>query len=247
MSSQRLGVELIHCKNLISYARGQSLQTHYIQRLIHGRGRAALLLFEFESVYTCGLRRSSSIVTPEHIERLRALGADFHETDRGGLLTFHGPGQLVAYPILPLQHPHLAMRLRTYIDRLEQTLVDTCRKFIEPTRVHSGTDNGRAVNYAGAWIDEQRKVAFMGVRYSRGVTSHGVSINCSVNMDWFEHIVPCGFDRRQITSLSDEVVPRQVIPVTQVTPIFLESFQRTFNVELIETTDGETMGRTISG
>ena len=241
MGSQRLGVELIHCKNLISYARGQSLQAHYIQRLVKGTGRPVLLLLEFEPVYTCGIRRSSSVVTPAQIERLRSLGAHFHQTDRGGLLTFHGPGQIVAYPILPLQHPLLAMRLRTYIDRLEQTLVDTCRKLIEPARIHSGTANGRPVNYAGAWIDEQRKIAFMGVRYSRGVTSHGVSINCSVDMDWFEHIVPCGFDRRQITSLSDEVVPRQVISVQRVTPLFLDSFRRAFNVDLIETSSEQSI------
>jgi lipoyl(octanoyl) transferase len=234
MHHQRLIVELIQYKKLISYAYGQSLQSHYIQRLTMGNGNPALLLFEFEPVYTCGLRRSSSIVTSADIERLRSLGAHFHETDRGGLLTFHGPGQLVAYPILPLQHPLLRLTLRTYIARLEQTLVDTCRDIIGQTRVYRGTENGRSVNYAGAWVDNQRKVAFMGVRYSRGITSHGVSINCSIDMNWFDHIIPCGFDRRQITSLSDEVPSREIVTVKQITPIFLDHFQRIFNVDLRE-------------
>ncbi|CAF2508250.1 unnamed protein product [Rotaria sp. Silwood2] len=234
MHRLRLMVEFIQCRKLISYAYGQSLQSHFIQRLANGTGNPVLLLFEFEPVYTCGLRRSSSVITSADIERLRSLGADFYETDRGGLLTFHGPGQLVAYPILPLQHKLLRLTLRTYIHHLEQTLVDTCREIIGQTRVYAGIENGRTVNYAGAWIDNQRKVAFMGVRYSRGITSHGVSINCSINMNWFDHIIPCGFDRQQITSLSDEVSSGKIITVKQVTSIFLEHFERIFNVELSE-------------
>lgn len=236
MHHQRLIVELIQCKKLISYAYGQTLQSHYIQRLVTGNGNPVLLLFEFEPVYTCGLRRSSSIITSADIERFHSLGAHFHETDRGGLLTFHGPGQLVAYPILPLRHQLLQLSLRTYITRLEQTLVDTCREIIGQNRVYSGIEHGRTVNYAGAWIDNQRKVAFMGVRYSRGITSHGVSINCSINMNWFDHIIPCGFDRRQITSLSDEVSTEKPITVQQITPIFLDHFQKIFNIDLIEKT-----------
>lgn len=234
MPSQRLLVELVQFKNLISYAYGQSLQSHYIQRLAMGNSKPCLLLFEFKPVYTCGLRRSSSIINSSDIERLRSLGADFHETDRGGLLTFHGPGQLVAYPILPLQHSSLRLTLRTYINHLEQTLVDTCRQIIGSTRVYPGIENGRTVNYAGAWVDNQRKVAFMGVRYSRGITSHGISINCSVDMNWFDHIIPCGFDRRQITSLTDEIFSKKIVTVKQITPIFLEHFQRIFNVNLVE-------------
>ena len=239
MSYQRLIVDLIHCKHLISYTYGQSLQSHFIQRLLKRNDRAALLLFEFEPVYTCGFRRSTSIITSEEIERLRSLGAQFHATDRGGLLTFHGPGQLVAYPILPLQHPHLSLKLRTYIDHLEQILVKSCQKIIQPRRVRTGTGDGRTVNYAGAWIDNQRKVAFMGVRYSRGITSHGISINCSIDMNWFDQIVPCGFDRRQITSLSDEVVPQRQVTIEEITPIFLDNFQQTFDVELIETDENK--------
>jgi lipoyl(octanoyl) transferase 2 len=237
MLPQRLLVELIHLKNCISYARGQSLQSHVLKRLVNDTGRAALLLFEFEPVYTCGLRRSSSIITSNDIERFHSLGAHFHETDRGGLLTFHGPGQLVAYPILPLHNHHLSLTLRTYIDRLEQTLVNTCRKVLQSTRVHAGTGHGRAVNHAGAWIDNQRKVAFMGIRYSRGITSHGVSINCSVDMNWFDHIAPCGFNRQQITSLHHEIVLSQELTVEKITPLFIDSFQRTFDVDLIDASD----------
>jgi lipoyl(octanoyl) transferase len=126
------------------------------------------------------------------------------------------------------------LSLRTYITRLEQTLVDTCREIIGQNRVYSGIENGRSVNYAGAWVDNQRKVAFMGIRYSRGITSHGVSINCSINMNWFDHIIPCGFDRQQITSLSDEVSSQTPITVKQITPIFLNHFQKIFNVDLKE-------------
>ena len=234
---QRLIVDLFHCKQRISYARGQEIQSYFIQQILPKMDRGILLLFEFQPVYTCGIRRSSSIINSDHIERLRSLGADFYETDRGGLLTFHGPGQLVAYPLLPLQNRLLSLTLRTYIDRLEQTLVETCRRIIEPSRVHSGVGNGRSVNYAGAWIDNQRKVAFMGVRYSRGITSHGISINCSVDMNWFNHIIPCGFDHRQITSLTDEMIPKQKITLEKITGPFLDSFQSSFNVDLNEMKD----------
>ena len=246
MQHQRFIVEVIRCQKLMSYAYGQSLQSQYIQRLSNGFGNPALLLFEFKPVYTCGLRRSSSIITSADIERFRSLGADFHETDRGGLMTFHGPGQLVAYPILPLQHPFLRLTLRLYITRLERTLVDTCREIIDQTRVYPGTENGRAVNYAGAWIDNQRKVAFMGVRYSRGVTSHGVSINCSINMNWFDHIIPCGFNRQQITSLSDEVSHGKSVTIEQMTPIFLRHFQRIFNAELRDSHEKKNLNINVS-
>lgn len=234
---QRLIVEFVQYKNLISYAYGQSLQSHYIQRLASKSGYPALLLLEFIPVYTCGLRRSSSIVTSADIERFRSIGAHFHETDRGGLLTFHGPGQLVAYPILPLQHRLLRLTLLKYIHCIEQTLVNSCREILGEKRVYAGTQHGRAVNYAGAWVDNQRKVAFMGVRYSRGITSHGISINCSINMNWFDHIVPCGFDRRQITSLTNEVSSGRSISVKEIVPIYLEHFQRVFQVELRESTE----------
>ncbi|UJR24970.1 hypothetical protein I4U23_006334 [Adineta vaga] len=234
MHHSRLLVQFIQCKKLVSYAYGQTLQSHYIQRLKLGHDLPVLLLFQFQPVYTCGLRRTSSIITSTDIDRLQSLGADFHETDRGGLLTFHGPGQLVAYPILPLQHSQLRLGLRTYISYLEQTLVETCREILGQTRVYPGIENGRTVSYAGAWVDRERKVAFMGIRYSRGITSHGISINCSIDMNWFDHIVPCGFERQQITSLTDENSTKKIITVEQITPIFLKHFQRIFNVDLVE-------------
>lgn len=239
MSRRRLIVDLFRFDKRLSFSRGEEIQRCLTEKYSQTTDGAALIVAEFEPVYTCGLRRSSSIVGDSQIERLRSLGADFHRTDRGGLLTFHGPGQLVAYPILPLRNHLISLTLRQYIDRLEQSLVETCRHILQAERVFSGTENGRAVNYAGVWIDNQRKVAFLGVRYSRGLTSHGISINCSVNMNWFDHIVPCGFDRKQITSLTDETTPKEIITIEQVQPIFLESFQNIFHVDLIRRDEKE--------
>jgi lipoate-protein ligase B len=157
----------------------------------YSHGENTLLLVEHTPVYTVGLRSKSYTKDDEIL--LKKSGAEFYKTDRGGLITFHGPGQLVAYPILNLQHFKPSMRW--YVGQLEQTLIATLRQF--------GL-TGQTTDQTGVWVDD-RKIASIGLHGSRYVTTHGVSLNCNVNLDWFQEIVPCGLEGLEMTSLSKEL------------------------------------------
>jgi lipoyl(octanoyl) transferase len=158
-----------------------------------------LLLLEHPSVYTLG--KSGD---PENLlvseERLDALDATFHRIGRGGDITYHGPGQLVGYPLLDLNR--FFTDLGRYLRTLEEVIIRTCAEYdVAGTRVDGRT---------GVWIgpDEQgleRKICAMGVRCSRWVTMHGFAFNVTTDLDYFDHIVPCGIDDRGVSALTKEI------------------------------------------
>ncbi len=152
-----------------------------------------LLLLEHFPVYTIGRGgdESNLLATPE---RLRELGAEFVRIDRGGDITFHGPGQLVAYPIVELRDP---LDLRRYVRSLEEAIISTAAAF--------GVDARRVEGLAGVWVEESRKLAAIGVRVRRGVTTHGLALNVNTNLHWFDEMVPCGIRDRAVTSLAVEL------------------------------------------
>lgn len=166
-----------------------------------------LLLVEHEPVYTIGIR--TKLYDNNYVERLKDdlakqnLEANFIETDRGGLITFHGPGQLVAYPILYLGDfigPLGGTKsLKAYIGLLERCIIDTLHKI--------GLSGGHTIReYPGVWIDGgRRKIAFIGISCKRYITMHGISINCDCNLSWFDHIISCGIEDTQITSIQREL------------------------------------------
>lgn len=170
-----------------------------------------ILLVEHKPVFTVGIRDE----TPkEEILRLRSLGAEFKKTNRGGLITFHGPGQLVAYPILNLKH--FRTSVKWYVNSLEETVIKVC------------DDLGIKANrspYTGVWVDEN-KVAAIGIHASRYVTTHGISLNCDNDLSWFEHIDPCGIEDKGVTSLSK--LSGVDCSVEKITPIFLRNFDKVF-------------------
>ncbi|XP_008850921.1 putative lipoyltransferase 2, mitochondrial, partial [Nannospalax galili] len=169
--------------------------------------------------YTGGLRGG---LTPEETARLRALGAEVHATGRGGLATFHGPGQLLCHPVLDLRR--LGLRLRTHVAALEACAVRLCEL--------QGLRGARArpPPYTGVWLAE-RKICAIGVRCGRHITSHGLALNCSTDLTWFEHIVPCGLVGTGVTSLSKEL--QRLVTVGEVMPPFLVAFKETFKCTLI--------------
>ncbi|KAH3807721.1 putative lipoyltransferase 2, mitochondrial [Dreissena polymorpha] len=184
----------------------------------YAQGIDVLLLVEHNPVYTVGLRDKS--YSKEDEEKLRATGAEFHRTNRGGLITFHGPGQLVAYPIINLKHFKLGMR--DYVCKLEKTMIDTCGFYGLKATTTKDT---------GVWI-EDRKVGAVGIHGSRFITTHGVSLNCNTDLTWFDHIVPCGLEGKTTTSLSKEL--QKKVCITQTIPVFLKAFQERFGCELTE-------------
>ncbi len=161
-----------------------------------------LLLVEHFPVYTIGRGGDASNMLAS-TERLREIGAELIRVDRGGEVTFHGPGQLVAYPIVELLDP---LDLRRYVRILEAAVLDTAAVFgVEATRF-----DGRP----GIWIDDQRKLAAIGVRVRRGVTTHGLALNVNTDLKWFDEMIPCGIPGIEVTSLARELgssVPMEAV------------------------------------
>ena len=156
-----------------------------------------LLTVEHDPVYTLGKSgKESNVLVSE--DYLRSIGAEFYHIDRGGDVTFHGPGQIVAYPIVDLER--LGIGLREYIDRLEGAVIDTVAEW--------GIGAGRIAGASGVWIEPDgtraRKICAIGVRSSRFVTMHGLALNVSTDLRYFNHINPCGFTDRGVTSLECE-------------------------------------------
>lgn len=211
---------------LIAYSEGLELQKQFAKQLTDeskNRFKNALILMEHRPVYTVGIRDKEYTCKDE--STLRNLGADFYRTNRGGLITFHGPGQLVAYPILNLKL--FKPSIRWYVCHLEKAIVDLCAELdISATNT---TDTG-------VWV-KNKKICAMGIHASRYITTHGLALNCDIDLKWFEYIVPCGLKNKGVTSLSNEL--KRPFNVTQTVPIFLNSFQKIFDCELVEISSNE--------
>ncbi len=195
---------------LMGYAECWALQRSLFDRMLAAKAwRAAagdevpseqagrLLLVEHPAVYTLGKSgREANLLVSE--ERLRAMGADLFRIDRGGDITFHGPGQIVGYPILDLEL--LGIGLRDYIDRLEEAVICVAADY--------GIEAGRIAGASGVWIEPDsaraRKLCAIGVRSSRFVTMHGFALNVNTDLRYFDYINPCGFTDRGATSIRRE-------------------------------------------
>jgi len=161
-----------------------------------------LLLVEHFPVYTIG-RGGDAANMLANAERLREIGAELVRVDRGGDITFHGPGQLVAYPIVELRDP---LDLRRYARILEAAVIDTAAAF--------GVQGTRFDGRPGIWLDDQRKLAAIDVRVKRGVTTHGLALNVNTDLKWFDEMIPCGIPDTEVTSLARELgasVPMEAV------------------------------------
>jgi lipoyl(octanoyl) transferase len=174
----------------VEYRTAWQLQRDLADARVAG-GPDTLLLLEHPSVYTAGRR------TEPHERPVD--GTPVVDTDRGGKITWHGPGQLVGYPIIGLAEP---LDVVNYVRRLEQSLIKVCSDL--------GLDTIRVDDRSGVWVPGSadrpaRKVAAIGVRVSRAITLHGFALNCDCNLDAFTTIVPCGISDAGVTSLSAEL------------------------------------------
>jgi lipoyl(octanoyl) transferase len=157
-----------------------------------------LLLVEHDHVYTLGKsgKQQNMLISEEY---LRQIGAEFFHIDRGGDITYHGPGQIVGYPILDLEQ--VGISLRDYIDSIEESIIGVCDQW--------GIEAGRIAGASGVWIEPDspraRKICAIGVRASRYVTMHGFAMNVKTDLKYFNHINPCGFVDRGVTSLEKEL------------------------------------------
>ncbi len=185
-----------------------------------------LILLEHPHVYTLGKSGDAENLLVSE-DRLDALDATFHRIGRGGDVTYHGPGQLVGYPILDLDR--LFTDLGRYLRTLEEVIIRTCAEYdVTGTRVDGRT---------GVWVgpDErglERKICAMGVRCSRWVTMHGFAVNVTTDLDYFDHIVPCGINDRGVTSLLEETDASVDVDAVR-TPV-VRHFAELFEVEVTE-------------
>lgn len=187
------GVLTVEWLGTVPYRPTWALQDELADRRRRRQIGDRLLLLEHEPVYTIGRGgdERNLLASPE---RLATLGAELVRIDRGGDITFHGPGQLVAYPIVELRDP---LDLRRYVRTLEAAIIATAAAF--------SVDADRADGRPGVWVDGMRKLAAVGVRVRRGVTTHGLALNVSTDLAWFGEMIPCGLPDSEVTSLGREL------------------------------------------
>jgi lipoyl(octanoyl) transferase len=208
---RRLGV--------VPYGEALAVQRALVEERKAGRVPDLLLLLQHPAVITLGVRgdggRSNIVATGE---RLRELGIDVFEAGRGGDVTYHGPGQIVGYPIIDLKPDRCDVHV--YVRDVEEVMIRVCAEY--------GVSAGRIPGLTGTWIGGE-KIGAIGVRISRWVTSHGFAFNVSTDLDHFRLIVPCGISDHGVTSL--ERATGMTIPVPGVEDAlvrhFCELFERT--------------------
>uniref|UniRef100_A0A1B6HLI8 Octanoyl-[acyl-carrier-protein]:protein N-octanoyltransferase LIPT2, mitochondrial n=1 Tax=Homalodisca liturata TaxID=320908 RepID=A0A1B6HLI8_9HEMI len=199
----------------------QILTANHIKTLV-SEGKTScgtLLLVEHNPVFTIGLRTKQYSLADE--EKLTKLGAEFYKTDRGGLITFHGPGQLVLYPIIYLKQ--FKPSVKWYVSTLESVVIELCKKY--------GLEASTSP-HTGVWVND-RKICAIGIHGSRFVMTHGIALNCNTDLAWFSHIVPCGIEGKGVTSLTNEL--RRTFTPKEVMPDLLKCFANGFDCILKDT------------
>ena len=208
---RRLGV--------IRYDEALAMQRTLVEERKADRVPDLLLLLQHPPVITLGVKGDggrANIVATE--SRLADLGISVHETGRGGDITYHGPGQIVGYPILDLRPDRCDVH--RYVRDVEEVMIRVCADY--------AVSAGRIKGLTGAWVGAD-KIGAIGVRISRWITSHGFAFNVSTNLDHFKLIVPCGISDRGVTSLEAATGVR--IPHEEVEDAFVRRFSETFERE----------------
>jgi lipoyl(octanoyl) transferase len=218
------GVLTVERLGTVPYQPTWELQDELADQRRHRRIGDRLLLLEHLPVYTIGRGgdEGNLLAGPD---RLRELGAEFVRIDRGGDITFHGPGQLVAYPIVELRDP---LDLRRYVRSLEASIIETAAEF--------GVTAGRVEGLTGVWVSAQRKLAAIGVRVRRGVTTHGLALNVNTRLAWFDEVIPCGIRDKETTSLGREL--GRPVPMEAVEQAMAAALARAFGLRLAEGAPG---------
>lgn len=204
-------VEATITKSPIALSRSGTIdyeKAWQIQRTVHtevaeGIRPNTLMLLQHPSVFTAG-RRTLDFERPTD-------GTPVIDVDRGGKITWHGPGQIVGYPIIRLAKPHDVVG---FVREIEAALIDVCLEFGIPAQ--------RYCERSGVWLRDEkgdRKIAAIGIRFAKGVTMHGFALNVNPDLSWFDRIVPCGLPDADVTSISKElgreVTVEEVVPVVE--------------------------------
>src|SRR5215469_15955476 len=213
---------------LIDYSTALRLQQTLAGLVKDGRVGHTLLLLEHPPVITLGRNAGEENIVASR-ESLAAKGIELYETDRGGDVTFHGPGQLVGYPIFDLRGFTPRIGAVEFVRSMEEALIRTCGDL--------GVVTQRVAGMTGVWTEEGAKIAAIGVHISRAVTSHGFALNVNTDLDYFNLIVPCGIADKPVTSLERELAgsnpPRKVPSLEETAELVSRNFGRVFEAQTL--------------
>jgi lipoyl(octanoyl) transferase len=211
---------------LLDYSTALRLQQTLVSLVKDGRIGHTLLLLEHPPVITLGRNAEAQNIVASR-ESLAGKGIELHETDRGGDVTFHGPGQLVGYPIFDLRGFTPRIGAVEFVRKMEEALIRTCGDL--------GVVTQRVTSMTGVWTEEPAKIAAIGVHISRGVTSHGFALNVNTNLDYFNLIVPCGIADKPVTSLERELrnSSRKLPSLEETAELVSRNFGRVFEAQTL--------------
>ncbi|MBI4835271.1 MAG: lipoyl(octanoyl) transferase LipB [Planctomycetes bacterium] len=203
---------------LIPYDEALSFQFELVERIREHKGKDSyLVLLEHPPVITVGRNGNAKNILVNEDE-LKKKGIALRKIDRGGDVTYHGPGQLVGYPIISLAYHKKT--IRQYVELLEEAMIQTLE--------HFGVKAERKPKYIGAWVNNE-KIGFVGVRVSKGVTYHGFALNVNPDLNYFNYINPCGINGCKITSIGKLTGKNPVM--SDVTKEFVSCYNKIFDVE----------------
>ncbi len=226
------GLVTYHNLGTIAYAEGVEVQEQYFQKVLEqkqagtlGSFHGYLLFCEHPHVYTLGKSGDSNnmLIAPDFLAK---INASYYLSSRGGDITYHGPEQLVGYPIVDLES--MGIGLKDYVHLLEEVSINVCAHYgIAATRLDGAT---------GVWLDvgkpgRERKICAIGVRASRFITMHGWAFNVNTDLKYFSYINPCGFTNKGVTSL--EVELKRKVSMDEARTIFQHEWLKVFNCELL--------------
>ena len=213
-------ISVVHLGS-IDYGSALRLQEHLVELRKQDRIGNVLLLLEHPPVITLGRNANNgNIVAPR--EFLAGKGVEVFEINRGGDVTFHGPGQLVGYPIFDLRSFPDKIGVIEFVRRIEEALIRTC--------IHYEIETQRSKGLTGVWTTSERKIAAIGVHISRGVSSHGFALNVTTDLDYFKLIVPCGLTK-PVTSIEFETGKHP--SMQEILPVVTRSFGEVFKSQIL--------------
>jgi lipoyl(octanoyl) transferase len=219
-----------HNIGLTDYQKAWDFQEQLFQEVLKLKNENSqeiinhLIFCEHPHVYTLGKSGDEQNMLLNYIQ-LQAKKAQFYHTNRGGDITYHGPGQLVGYPILSLNHFNLG--LKDYIHKIEDVIIKAI--------AHYGIKGERLKGATGVWLDVEsgintRKICAIGVRTSHWVTMHGFALNINTDLEYFKYINPCGYTDKAVTSIENEIGKK--VDFKEAEELALKEFTENFNVEI---------------
>jgi len=222
----------LHQPGFVDYKKAWEEQKKFYQKnrdiktgKAEGKTTNRLFLLEHPPVFTLGNSGNKANLLLSS-QQLTKKGVSYYNIERGGDITFHGPGQLVGYPVFDLDN--LNISIKSFIFNIEEVLIKTV--------AHYGIKAERIEGATGVWVDagkgvKARKIAAIGMKISKKVTMHGFALNVNTNLEYFDYIIPCGIRDKGVTSIKRET--GKEIPLNEVADVLLKEFGKIFNVDFI--------------